>query len=202
MIPEKTFSSRQVFNKPCRHFPDMWVLRVYRDTEETKGRMDVEGKRERDARFVEAIRQNRAGMFCVARMMLRSDSDAEEAVADATEKAYAHLYALRNWQCIRPWLMRITINACHKILRRRKREIPCDDIGAFERTAPPHEAEGIWAFVERLESLYSLPLTMYYAQGMKVEEIAKALHAPKGTVSARMTRGKQKLRRMIEEERA
>ena len=71
--------------------------------------MDVEGKRQRDARFVEAIRQNRAGMFCVARMMLRSDSDAEEAVADATERAYAHLYALRNWQSIRPWLMRISV---------------------------------------------------------------------------------------------
>ena len=52
------------------------------------------------------------------------------------------------------------------------------------------------------DRLYSLPLTMYYAQGMKLEEIAKVLHAPKGTVSARMTRGKQKLRRMIEEERA
>lgn len=53
--------------------------------------MNVEDKRRRDERFVEAIRQNRAGMFRVARMMLRSDSDAEEAVADATESAYAHL---------------------------------------------------------------------------------------------------------------
>ena len=56
---------------------------VYRDTKETEGRMNVEDKRRRDERFVEAIRQNRAGMFRVARMMLRSDSDAEEAVADA-----------------------------------------------------------------------------------------------------------------------
>ena len=55
---------------------------VYRDTKETEGRMNVEDKRRRDERFVEAIRQNRAGMFRVARMMLRSDSDAEEAVAD------------------------------------------------------------------------------------------------------------------------
>ena len=45
--------------------------------------MTVEEKRRRDERFIEAIRQNRAGMFRVARMMLRSDSDAEEAVADA-----------------------------------------------------------------------------------------------------------------------
>ena len=62
----------------------------------------MEDKRRSDERFVEAIRQNRAGMFRVARMMLRSDSDAEETVADATESAYAHLRALRNWEAVRP----------------------------------------------------------------------------------------------------
>ena len=63
--------------------------------------MNVEDKRRRDERFVEAIRQNRAGMFRVARMMLRSDSDAEEAVADATGSAYAHLRTLRKrWRSV------------------------------------------------------------------------------------------------------
>ena len=73
---------------------------VYRDTKETEGRMNVEDKRRRDERFVEAIRQNRAGMFRVARMMLRSDSDAEEAVADATESAYAHAEKLGGRQAM------------------------------------------------------------------------------------------------------
>ena len=145
-------------------------------------RMLVEEKHQRDAHFVDAIRQNRAGMFRVARMMLRSDSDAEEAVADATEKAYAHLHKLRNWQAIRPWLMRITINACHKILRQRKRELPSDDIRIFDKPATPDEPENIWSLVEQLEPLYSLPLTLFYAQDMKLEEIAKALHVPNGNL--------------------
>ena len=42
---------------------------------------------------------------------------------------------------------------------------------------------------------------MAYAEGMKLEEIAAALHVPKGTVSARMTRGRQKLKTWMEEER-
>ena len=45
----------------------------------------MEDKERRDEQFIEAIRQNRAGMFRVARMMLRNDSDAEEAVAEAAE---------------------------------------------------------------------------------------------------------------------
>ena len=158
----------------------------------------MEEKRRCDERFVEAIRQNRAGMFRVARMMLRSDSDAEEAVADATERAYEHLKTLRNWAAVRPWLMRITINACHKTLRRRKRELPSDDAALFDRPMQPSE-ENIWALVERLDALYSVPLTMFYAEGMKLEEIAAALCVPKGTISARMTRGRQKLKMWMEE---
>lgn len=95
-------------------------------------------------RFIEAIRQNRAGMFRVARMMLRSDSDAEEAVADATACAYAHIHTLRSWEAVRPWLMRITVNMCHKVLRRRKRELPSDDAALFDRPIAPREAENIW----------------------------------------------------------
>ena len=162
--------------------------------------MNVADKRRRDERFVEAIRQNRAGMFRVARMMLRSDSDAEEAVADATVSAYAHLYTLRNWEAVRPWLMRITVNACHKMLRRRKRETPSGDETLFDRPIKPSDATEIWSLVEQLDALYSVPLTMFYADGMKLEEIAAALHVPKGTVSARMTRGRQKLKTWMEEE--
>ena len=143
---------------------------------------------------------NRAGMFRAARMMLRSDSDAEEAVADATESAYAHLYTLRNWEAVRPWLMRITVNACHKMLRRRKRETPSGDETLFDRPIKPSDATEIWSLVEQLDALYSVPLTMFYADGMKLEEIAAALHVPKGTVSARMTRGRQKLKTWMEEE--
>ena len=54
--------------------------------------------------------------------------------------------------------------------------------------------------VEQLDALYSVPLTMFYADGMKLEEIAAALHVPKGTISARMTRGRQKLKTWMEEE--
>ncbi len=184
----------------CRLFRISCVFTVYRDTKETEGRMNVEDKRRRDERFVEAIRQNRAGMFRVARMMLRSDSDAEEAVADATESAYAHLRTLRNWEAVRPWLMRITVNACHKMLRRRKRETPSGDETLFDRPIKTSDATEIWSLVEQLDALYSVPLTMFYADGMKLEEIAAALHVPKGTVSARMTRGRQKLKTWMEEE--
>lgn len=162
----------------------------------------MEDKERRDEQFVSAIRQNRAGMFRVARMMLRNDSDAEEAVADATMRAYAHIDSLRSWDAVRPWLMRITVNASHKVLRTRKRETPSDEQSVFDRPAPEQKRADIWDEVKKLDEKYSVPLTMFYAEDMSLAEISRALRLTRGTVSSRLTRGRQKLKAMMEKEEA
>ena len=160
----------------------------------------MEDKTRRDERFVAAVRENRAAMFRVARAMLRSDDDAQEAVAEATARAYAHLGALRSWDAVRPWLMRIVVNACHGTLRRRKRECPVEEEQLAAVPARETEEMGVWAYVERLSATYSVPLTMFYGEDMRLDEIARALRLPRGTVSARLTRGRQALKRLMEKE--
>ena len=185
----------QTFQFPMR------LKGVSRYEEKTEGK-DVEAKEWRDEQFIKAIRQNRAGMFRVARMMLRNDSDAEEAVAEATMKAYAHIGSLRSWDAVRPWLMRITVNASHKVLRTRKRETPSDEQSVFDRPAPEQKRADIWDEVKKLDEKYSVPLTMFYAEDMSLAEISRALRLTRGTVSSRLTRGRQKLKAMMEKEEA
>ena len=80
-----------------------------------------------------------------------------------------------------------------------RQRMPQDAQTAKTRNAE-RRRDAVWSLVEQLDALYSVPLTMFYADGMKLEEIAAALHVPKGTVSARMTRGRQKLKTWMEEE--
>lgn len=160
----------------------------------------MEDKLRRDERFVEAVRKNRGAMFRLSLTMLRSASDAEEAVCEATACAYAHLHALRNWDAVRPWLMRIVVNACHAMLRRRKREIPTAEETMAWIPAREREDEDIWEDVARLGVKYSVPLVMFYGEDMRLDEIAHALRLPRGTVSSRLTRGRQMLRRQMEKE--
>ena len=79
--------------------------------------------------------------FCV----LKNDADSQDAVQNTLMLAYEHLNCLRNTDKLRPWLMRILLNECYKIIRQHKRnesvdidsvEIPeiqdfhdCDDSG-------------------------------------------------------------------------
>lgn len=165
-----------------------------------EGQRHKESKTERDERFVQAVREHREAMYRVALSMLRSKADAEDAVSEATVQAYAHLDALKSWDAVRAWLMRITVNACHATLRRRKREMP----RAFEEAdlvlPEPESRVPVWAYVAKLPPKYACVLQMVYGEGMSVEEIAQLLRLPKGTVSSRMTRGRRMLKEQIEKE--
>ena len=159
----------------------------------------METKQERDAWFVQAVRAHRAAMYRVALSMLHERADAEDAVSEATMQAYAHLGSLRARENARAWLMRITINACHAALRRRKREA-VREIGEEELVAQPQESTPLWALVAQLPPKYGCVLQMFYGEDMRVEEIARALRLPKGTVSSRISRGRRLLRALLEKE--
>ena len=76
--------------------------------------------------------------------------------------------------------------------------MPSDEQSLFDRPAPEVEQADIWNSVEKLDEKYSVPLTMFYAEDMSLAEIAQALRMTRGTVSSRLTRGRQKLKAIME----
>ena len=75
---------------------------------------------------------------------------------------------------------------------------------ALELTPDPHEVgEGLdraelMQAIGRLRPDYREVILLYYYQGCSIEQIAEALEVPSGTVSSRLTRGRQKLRLILE----
>lgn len=56
-------------------------------------------------------------------------------------------------------------------------------------------AEQAQRLLSGLEERYRLPLVLHYAGGLTVEEIAKALKLPVGTVKSRMSRGREQIKK-------
>ena len=156
-------------------------------------------KQRRDERFVQALTAHREQMYRVALTMLRSPQEAEDAVSQATLKAYAGIGRLRSWDSVRPWLMRITVNAALQTLRRRKREsvYPLDTLP--EPPAPPQE-DPLWMYLDTLPQHMRVILTLRYGENLPINEIAHMLRIPRGTVSARLTRAKRKLAEQLGKE--
>lgn len=92
--------------------------------------------------------------------------------------------------------MRCTINACHDVLRRRKREHSVEDVEPYVQAVHPEIP--IWTYLMGLDEKYSVPIALRYGEDLSVAEIAGTLRIPQGTVSSRISRGLKMLRCQIE----
>ena len=130
---------------------------------------------------------------------LSDENDREDAVQSAIEKAWRKADSLREPNKLKPWLVRILANECHEVLRRRKREIPTENLPE-ESAPPPQEQRELRELVMSLPENERLPIVLHYLEGFSTQEIASALRCPKGTVLSRMSRGRRQLKRFLTEE--
>lgn len=138
-------------------------------------------------------------LYHVACGLLSGESDREDAVQSAIEKAWRKADSLREPDKLKPWLVRILVNECHEVLRRRRREFPTETLPE-ESAPPPQEQRELRELVMSLPENERLPIVLHYLEGFSVREIASALRCPKGTVLSRMSRGRRQLKRFLTEE--
>ena len=60
--------------------------------------------------------------------------------------------------------------------------------------------DSVWSYVHHLPEKYRLPLLLRYGEDWPLQDIARMLKLPKGTVSARLSRGLKMLRQELQEE--
>lgn len=131
-------------------------------------------------------------LYGVARTYMHQDADCADAVQESILKAWDHLAALKKEAYFRTWVIRILINECKSMLKRKKRMVPVADMK--DAVALLGTDLGLYAAIKALGEKYRIPLVLFYCEGYTVEEIARILHLPKGTVTSRLSRGREKLR--------
>lgn len=145
--------------------------------------------------FARRITEMTPTLYRVACSYLRQPSDREDAVQKALRKAWEKRHTLREERYLQTWVVRILINECRMLCRRSARMVPVEEV----RAASGDEAllrEALFSLEEKLRT----PILLHYIEGYSVEETARALRMPQGTVKSRMARGRAKLREMLQEE--
>ena len=144
-----------------------------------------------EERFVSEVRAMERTLYRVARGYLRTWDECADAVQEALCKAWDKRKRVDE-SYFQPWLTRIVINECHNIGRRKKRLIPVAEPEREPAPEPalPELADALEALPEKLR----LPLSLHYLEGFSVEEIARILRIPAGTVKSRLHQARSQLR--------
>ena len=142
--------------------------------------------------------------YNLARWLLHHDQDAQDAVQEASLRAYRAFDRFRGGDG-RAWLLTIVRNVCYTQLRQRRREPivePFNDVvhGSTEDPAAAKafawqeiQGERLRQALERLPAEFREVIVLHELEGLAYREIATVAEIPLGTVMSRLARARQKL---------
>ena len=96
------------------------------------------------------------------------------------------------------WVIRILLNVCDTQRRREARLLPVEHVPS-SGTDEFSETPLLYAMMA-MEEKFRLPLQLRYVEGYSVAEVARILRLPEGTVKSRLSRGRDRLRAVLNEE--
>ena len=168
--------------------------------------------------FRAIMEQHNRRLYRIARSILGSDSDAEDALQEAYFKAFTHLDRFRGDASLTTWLSRITMNEALERLRRER--LP----GRAKQGSRPVEAQ-ILPFpnmpqsvdpeqtmaqlqvlrlaekaADSLPDIFRIVFVARVMEGMSVEETADLLRLHPKTVKTRLHRARRLLRKHLEKQ--
>ena len=135
--------------------------------------------------------------LCV--LMLRNESDAEDAVQETVIKYYRKSPKFENREHEKAWLIRVATNQCRDLLRFRIRH-PQIDEDSMERISCASSDSGILEALASLPEKFRIVLTLHYIEDYRVEDIAKIINRTSSAVKMRLQKGRKLLEKIYREE--
>lgn len=144
-------------------------------------------------------------LYAAARLILRHDDQAADAVQEALLQAWLDLRGLRDPDRFDAWLHRLLARACYRAgKRRRSREIVEITLASTPEpaTADAQRAIAIHDQLDRgfrrLSSEQRAVIVLHHYLGLSLAESAEALAIPLGTMQSRLSRATQAMRAALE----
>jgi RNA polymerase sigma-70 factor (ECF subfamily) len=168
-----------------RHWKDKWLVQRILSGDKAAGEQFV-------IEHYEAI-------FRFLRNLTGSKEDAEDLTQQTFLRAWEALPSFRGDSSLSTWLHSIAYREYTHWLRSRREFVPLDEIVDMPDEQANQNLEAVllrWA-IYRLDPEHREVFVLYYVQGFSVNEIAKIIGVPAGTVKSRLFFARQKLKELL-----
>jgi RNA polymerase sigma-70 factor, ECF subfamily len=122
-------------------------------------------------------------------------NEAEDVVQEAFTRAAARWPRVRAYDAPEAWVRRVALNEAFTVLRRAKRQLRLLGRLPSDREAPelPSDVVDVLAAMRRLPVNQREVLVLHYLVELILDEVARHLRMPGGTVRSRLARGRRAL---------
>jgi RNA polymerase sigma-70 factor (ECF subfamily) len=150
----------------------------------------------------------------VARGILRSEAESQDAVQAAYLSALRHLSDFRENAAFKTWITRIVVNCCLMQIRERRNRVAWSDLKEVERTArvsvlaspaptPEENASGLELASAHARALERLPrhwreaYILRHVSGLPLKQVASELGVTVAAAKTRLFRARSRMRWLL-----
>ncbi len=159
-----------------------------------------------DDQFLRQALQHLEALHNLAVYLTRNGSEAEDLVQETYVRAMRFSHRFEPGTHLRAWLFQILRNTFLTFYRLRERETAFSETGVAEgeapmfHDAPEQDSERASVHMDleqalmRLPEEFKTPLLLAEIEGLPLEDVARIMACPIGTVKSRIFRAKERLR--------
>ena len=157
--------------------------------------------------YIQLVQSIEVELYRIASARLDNEDDINDALQETMIHSYNNLHTLKNYKYFKTWIVKILINECNLIYRKRKSQLGLfnkisDSIkdSSFENEFNTVDSNiDFDLLIKNLKYDERIVMTLYYKGKYSPTEIAHVLNISVNTVKSRITRAREKLKNLFDE---
>lgn len=153
--------------------------------------------------FTELILSIKSDLYRIAKTRLSDDNDINDAIQETMINAYKHLKKLKDNATFKSWIIKILINECNKIYKKKGKKQRLFEKITIEENANIKDSsiENINSkmdfelMISQLNYEERLIVTLFYNNRYSCNEISNILNMNVNTVKSKLNRAKEKVKK-------
>ena len=142
-------------------------------------------------------------LYRIASIRLKNADDIDDVIQMTIEQTLKNIKKLKNPQYIKTWIIKILINNCNAIYKRKRYKMEYNEnieLNVKSDNDDVNSKLDFYILIKNLNEKEKLAITLYYSENLTTKEISKILKEPESTIRNRISRAINKLRNKYRED--
>lgn len=155
--------------------------------------------------FTDIILQIRNDLYKIAKTRISSDDDIEDLIQDTMIETYKHIKKLREPEKFKMWVIKILVNKCNKLYKKKyRKDISIDDYNMENYIILNSQKDieddlNFYYLIKKLKYEERIVLILHYMEQYSVKDISKILKINENTVKTHLFRARERIKKDLNE---